>query len=202
VVVVLLASRFCGMRALLAVAGPAGLTILSYFLTHDGNFHTGIINTAISLLAIGAVAWLAVRSDQAQGRADIAQAQLARVTRITTLGGIGAAIAHEVNQPLAAIVANAGACRRWMGAIRPGLTASPPPSTISSRTPPVPAQSSRVRNLISNAAPRRQRSDINDTIRQAMALVAPQMRGAASIYIWPPEPICPRCPSTRCRSSR
>ncbi|MDK4808004.1 MAG: ATP-binding protein [Novosphingobium aromaticivorans] len=178
VVVVLLASRFCGMRALLAVAGAClGLTILSYFLTHDGNFHTGIINTAISLLAIGAVAWLAVRSDQAQGRADIAQAQLARVTRITTLGGIGAAIAHEVNQPLAAIVANAGACRRWMGGDPPRLDrVAATIDDIEQDATRASAIIARVRNLISNAAPRRQRSDINDTIRQAMALIAPQMR--------------------------
>jgi signal transduction histidine kinase len=110
------------MRALLGVAGGCiVLTLLSYFLTHDGNFHTGIINTAISILAIGAVAWLAVRFGQAQARAELAQAQLARVTRITTLGGMGAAIAHEINQPLAAIAANASACRRWVEAAPPRL---------------------------------------------------------------------------------
>jgi threonine/homoserine/homoserine lactone efflux protein len=60
------------MRALLGVAGGCiVLTLLSYFLTHDGNFHTGIINTAISILAIGAVAWLAVRFGQAQARAEL-----------------------------------------------------------------------------------------------------------------------------------
>ncbi len=39
-----------------------------------------------------------------------AQAQLAHVTRVTTLGEVTASLAHEVNQPLAAIVNNANAC--------------------------------------------------------------------------------------------
>jgi C4-dicarboxylate-specific signal transduction histidine kinase len=40
--------------------------------------------------------------------------ELARVTRLTTVGELGASIAHEINQPLAAIVASGNACRRWL----------------------------------------------------------------------------------------
>ena len=47
-----------------------------------------------------------------------AQAELAHVTRLTTLGELTASIAHEVNQPLAAIVTNGEACLRWL-AYRP-----------------------------------------------------------------------------------
>ena len=43
-----------------------------------------------------------------------AQANLAHVTRVTTLGELAASIAHEVNQPLAAIVTNGEACLRWL----------------------------------------------------------------------------------------
>jgi PAS domain S-box-containing protein len=43
-----------------------------------------------------------------------AQANLAHVMRITTLGELTASIAHEINQPLAAVVANAEACLRWL----------------------------------------------------------------------------------------
>lgn len=43
-----------------------------------------------------------------------AQAELAHVTRVTTLGELTASIAHEVNQPLAAIVTNGEACLRWL----------------------------------------------------------------------------------------
>jgi PAS domain S-box-containing protein len=43
-----------------------------------------------------------------------AQAELAHVTRVTLLGELVASIAHEVNQPLTAVVANAEACLRWL----------------------------------------------------------------------------------------
>src|SRR4029077_5939892 len=49
------------------------------------------------------------------------QAELARVTRVTTLGELAASIAHEINQPLAAIVADASACLHWLGANPPPL---------------------------------------------------------------------------------
>jgi PAS domain S-box-containing protein len=50
-----------------------------------------------------------------------AQANLAHVTRITTLGELTASIAHEVNQPLAGVVANAEACLRWLDRETPDL---------------------------------------------------------------------------------
>ena len=52
------------------------------------------------------------RAEEALARA---RNELARVTRASTLGELAASIAHEVNQPLAAIVANGHACERWMG---------------------------------------------------------------------------------------
>ena len=50
-----------------------------------------------------------------------AQMELAHVTRITTLGELAASIAHEVNQPLAAVVTNAEACVRWLNRETPDL---------------------------------------------------------------------------------
>src|SRR4029434_8798258 len=45
-----------------------------------------------------------------------AQAELAHVTRVATLGEMTASIAHEINQPLAAVIANANASLRWLAA--------------------------------------------------------------------------------------
>ena len=44
------------------------------------------------------------------------QVELTRVSRVTAMGELAASIAHEINQPLAAIVANAHACLRWLAA--------------------------------------------------------------------------------------
>ena len=55
-------------------------------------------------------------SDRKQTEAALyaARAELARVTRMTTMGEFAASVAHEVNQPLAAVLANANACHRWL----------------------------------------------------------------------------------------
>jgi C4-dicarboxylate-specific signal transduction histidine kinase len=62
-----------------------------------------------------------VRADQAEEALREVQAELAHVTRVTTLGELTASIAHEVNQPLAAIVASGDACLRWLGRDVPQL---------------------------------------------------------------------------------
>jgi PAS domain S-box-containing protein len=49
------------------------------------------------------------------------QTQLSRATRTATVGEFAAAIAHEINQPLAAVVANGHACLRWLSTQPPGL---------------------------------------------------------------------------------
>ena len=49
------------------------------------------------------------------------QAELARVARLTTMGEMAASIAHEINQPLAAVVNNANAGLRWLDREPPNI---------------------------------------------------------------------------------
>jgi PAS domain S-box-containing protein len=65
-----------------------------------------------------------MRADQAEEALRKAQAELAHVTRVTMLGELTASIAHEVNQPLAAVVANAEASLRWLNRETPDLAAA------------------------------------------------------------------------------
>jgi PAS domain S-box-containing protein len=65
-----------------------------------------------------------IRADHAEQALREAQAELAHVTRVITLGELTASIAHEVNQPLAAVVANAEACLRWLDRDIPDLAAA------------------------------------------------------------------------------
>jgi PAS domain S-box-containing protein len=65
-----------------------------------------------------------IRADQAEEALRKAKAELAHVTRITMLGELTASIAHEVNQPLAAVVANAEASLRWLNREQPDLAAA------------------------------------------------------------------------------
>jgi PAS domain S-box-containing protein len=65
-----------------------------------------------------------IRADQAEEALRKAQVELAHVTRVTMLGELTASIAHEVNQPLAAVVANAEASLRWLNREQPNLAAA------------------------------------------------------------------------------
>ncbi|KRQ03457.1 PAS domain S-box protein [Bradyrhizobium manausense] len=86
------------------------------FFDADGNF-LGYRGVCTDVTA-------AIRADQAEEALRKAQAELAHVTRITTLGELTASIAHEINQPLAAVIANADACVAWLQRNPPDLKAA------------------------------------------------------------------------------
>ena len=65
-----------------------------------------------------------IRAEQAEQALRKAQAELAHVTRVTMLGELTASIAHEINQPLAAVIANAEACLSWLDRTPPDLDAA------------------------------------------------------------------------------
>jgi PAS domain S-box-containing protein len=65
-----------------------------------------------------------IRADHAEEALRKAQMELAHVTRVTSLGELTASIAHEVNQPLAGVIANAEAGLRWLNRGTPDLDAA------------------------------------------------------------------------------
>ena len=67
------------------------------------------------------VARVAIERDQQEISLREAQNELAHVNRVSTLGEFAASIAHEVNQPLAAILTNAHAALRWLAGDSPNL---------------------------------------------------------------------------------
>jgi K+-sensing histidine kinase KdpD len=91
------------------------------------------------------------RTEEALQRA---RSELARVVRITTIGELRASIAHEVNQPLAAIVANGDACVAWLSLQSPNLLEARAAAerTILGATR-ASEVISRIRSLINKAAP-------------------------------------------------
>jgi PAS domain S-box-containing protein len=101
-----------------------------------------------------------------------AQAELAHVTRLTTLGELTASIAHEVNQPLAAIVTNGEACLRWLAYRPPELeeVRGAVESMISDGV-----RASEVvwglRGLSKKSTPQRRLLNLNDVIEQLVLLV-------------------------------
>jgi len=99
-----------------------------------------------------------------------ARAELTRVTRVTMLGEVTASIAHEINQPLAAVVMNGNACRRWLALDPPDLDeARAAAQRIVSDATRAGEVIARVRALARREAPQRATLDANDVIREALA---------------------------------
>jgi C4-dicarboxylate-specific signal transduction histidine kinase len=105
----------------------------------------------------------------------VAQANLARVARITTIGELTASIAHEVNQPLAAVVANADACVAWLSRENPDLgearAAAERATQGATRASEVIV---RIRSLINKATPEKAPVRINQIIEETAALAEGQ----------------------------
>ena len=100
------------------------------------------------------------------------RAELARVARISTLGELTAAIAHEVNQPLAGVVSSGNACLRWLSNEPPDIAAARKSServiAAGKRAAEV---IKRVRALVEKAPPQREQFNINDAIAEVLALI-------------------------------
>jgi PAS domain S-box-containing protein len=113
-----------------------------------------------------------IRADHAEQALREAQAELAHVTRVTTLGELTASIAHEVNQPLAAVVANAEACLRWLDRETPDLAAARR-STEWVINDGIRASEvvRRVRALAHKADIEKAPLDVNDIVAEVIALV-------------------------------
>jgi C4-dicarboxylate-specific signal transduction histidine kinase len=99
------------------------------------------------------------------------QTELAHVTRVMTLGELTASIAHEVNQPLAAIVTNGNACLRWLGGATPNLAEGRQAvERIIKDSYRASEVISRIRNLVKKTPPRNDWLDVNDVILEVLAL--------------------------------
>jgi len=109
---------------------------------------------------------------QAQEALQQAQAELAHVTRVTTLGELTASIAHEVNQPLAAVVTNAESSLRWLGREPPELgEARSAVDRIIRDAHRASDVIQRIRNLATYSEPERAPLDMNGAIDETLHLL-------------------------------
>ena len=115
---------------------------------------------------------------RAQEALHTAQAELAHVTRITTLGQLSASIAHEVSQPLVGIVTNGDASLRWLERDVPEIEeARQAVRRIISDADRAGNVIRRIRDLAKNVTPEMTRLDINEVIGDAILLVQRQALG-------------------------
>jgi len=103
----------------------------------------------------------------------LAQEKVARASRAASLAELSASIAHEVNQPLAAIVANSQACHRWLSADPPNVERAKMTAERITRDGNAAADViSRIRSLFRREPQVRSSEDVNRMISEVYQLMA------------------------------
>jgi PAS domain S-box-containing protein len=105
-----------------------------------------------------------------------AQSDLARLNRVLVVGEMTASIAHEVNQPIAAVVTSANAGLRWLDARPPVLEEVRQALTrIEKDANRAREVVSRVRALVKKVPPRIEHWDLNEAVGEVVALTRPEL---------------------------
>ena len=118
---------------------------------------------------------------RAQEALEKAQTEVTHITRVATLGELTASIAHEINQPLGAIVNNASACLRWLTAQKLEEARQSAALVVADghRAGEI---ITRIRALAKKAPSRKDWLDINETIREVIALARSEVqRGGVAL---------------------
>lgn len=106
-----------------------------------------------------------------------ARGELARISRVTTMGELAASIAHEVNQPLTAIITNANACARWLAATPPNLgEANASMDRLVRDAKRAAAVLAGIRSFLKRQPAQRTKFDLIELIVEVMAMMQGQMR--------------------------
>jgi NO-binding membrane sensor protein with MHYT domain/signal transduction histidine kinase len=131
-----------------------------------------------SIEFVGAVMDVTERK-QAEEALRQAQADLAYVSRVTTMGELTASLAHEVNQPIAAAVTNANTCLRWLTRDHPDVEEARAAATRIVKDGTRAGEIiSRIRLLFKKGTPQHDLVDLNEVIGEMIVL----LRGETTRY--------------------
>src|SRR6202022_230276 len=176
----------------LAISGMHYTAMRAAIFTAHDPIHTAqgsasLDQTNLALVVAGitfvilAFALIASLSEQKRAEEALrrAQADLAHVNRVTTMGELTSSLAHEVNQPIAAAVMNADACLRWLDGNTPNLEeARASAMRIVENGRRAAEIISRVRVLFEKGVLKREWVDVKEVIREMIDL----MRGETTRY--------------------
>jgi PAS domain S-box-containing protein len=118
-----------------------------------------------------------LRAEEQRDRLRQLEADLAHINRVSMMGELAASIAHEVNQPLSGVVSNGSACLRWLAGDVPNLEEAREAARRIVRDGKRAAEViARVRALAKRAATPGEKLDLNETIREVLALVGDEAK--------------------------
>src|SRR6267142_2221124 len=139
------------------------------------NLALAVAGTTFVILASALIASLSEQK-RAEEALREAQAVLAHVSRVTTMGELCASLAHEVNQPITAAVANADACLNWLARDNPNLEkARECAMRIVEDGTRAGEIIHRIRLLCKKGTPQRELVDVNEVIQELIVLLRSQI---------------------------
>ena len=119
---------------------------------------------------------------EAEEALEAVRSELAKVTRVMSLGALTASIAHEVNQPLTGIITNAGTCVRLLSTDPPSVE---PAKEIADRTLRDGNRAaeiiSRLQSLFKNEPGKREPLDLNEAVGEVLTLMAGDLRRSRAV---------------------
>jgi PAS domain S-box-containing protein len=150
---------------------PGGAVKYLRLVAHASRDHEG------RLEYIGAVQDV-TQQQQAQEALSKARSELAHVSRITSLSGFTASIAHEINQPLSGITTNASTCLRMLNANPPNVNGARETARRTIRDADrASAVIARLRALFTGKEVKTEPVDINEIVREVIALYLNELQG-------------------------
>ena len=166
-----------GLRGALAFPIMLGDEVLGVFEFFGRDIRQPDQELLDMMATIGSQIGQFIERKRAESALQLAQTELAHVTRVMALGELTASIAHEVNQPLGAMVTSAAAGARWLAADPPEMgKARRALERIVNDGKRASAVIERIRALIKRQAPRNESLDINQAVREVIALAQPELR--------------------------
>lgn len=156
-------------RFIYAITPPSGPPV---YISANGKPRFDASGNFLGYRGVNTDVTAAVRAAQAEEALHQVQAELAHVGRVSLLGELTASIAHEVNQPLAAIVTNGEAGLRWLAREKPEIeVAQRSFRRIIGDAGRASEVIRRIRDLAKKSSPEKKSIDINDLIEEVIPLV-------------------------------
>jgi len=166
-------ARETGLKSACAIpiiASDEVIAVIEFFMREPRGEDERLIKL---ITAVAAQLDLAIERKRAEEQVRATQAELTHVSRVTTMGELAASIAHEVNQPLGAIVGNADICVRWLSEPEPKLPelreALEDIANDGRRASQV---ISRIRSLVKKHVPEKVPLNLSDVAREVIDLVS------------------------------
>src|SRR4051794_28774985 len=154
--------RYEGRARMIGVDGRERTVLLGIAFPDDGFGFDQVVAGVVDI----------TQREKTQETLLAAQAELARASRAATMGALSASIAHEVNQPLGAVVMNAQTCLRWLRRDPPDIEAA---SKAAERTVQDGKRASeivqRTRGMLVKSAARDEAIDLRQLVRETALLL-------------------------------